>query len=437
MTGQADFEGPVGSTGALNHLDQAPRKYAQGVKLFERRTFDLDLRTAINPADVENWLLGAASKSVSANALVEGFACRLAQARLGVERFLVNVGTLHPQISGYSWVWSSLDAICDEIQIATETLTTDAFRNNPISRVVEHGEVFRILLSPEATGERSPLMEELAETGYSEYIAMPLSARSERYNAVTMATRQSGGFTEVQYDNLLRLLSVFALHVERHIASRITENIAIAYLGRSAGERVVSGSIKRGSGLPIQAIVWSSDMRDFSTLSERMSNQAVVELLNRYFLVLAEAVMRHGGDVLKFIGDGMLAVFPLADFDSPQKAARAASTAAREAVEDLDALNRAMAQTADWERLQSGIGLHLGEVFFGNVGAARRLDFTVVGDAVNTASRIEGLCKVLKRDVLMSASVASLIDEGIEDLGAQSLKGLRKTEQVFSLSRDI
>ena len=178
-------------------------------------------------------------------------------------------------------------------------------------------------------------------------------------------------------------------------------------------------------------------MRDFSTLSERMSNQAVVELLNRYFLVLAEAVMRHGGDVLKFIGDGMLAVFPLADFDSPQKAARAASTAAREAVEDLDALNRAMAQTADWERLQSGIGLHLGEVFFGNVGAAQRLDFTVVGDAVNTASRIEGLCKVLKRDVLMSASVASLIDEGIENLGAQSLKGLRKTEQVFSLSRDV
>ncbi len=437
MTEPADFEGPSASAEMLHQLDTAPRTYAPGVKLFERRTFDLDLQTVVTPEDVESWLLGAASKIVSANALVEGFACRLAQARLDVARFALNVGTLHPQISGYSWVWSTLDGICDEIQIAAETLTTDAFRKNPIFRVAEHGEVFRMLLTPETAEHRSPLMEELAEAGYSEYVAIPLSASGARYNVVTMSTQQAGGFTEAQYDRLLRLLSVFALHVERHIAGRITKNISVAYLGRNAGAQVISGSIKRGSGMPIQAIVWSSDMRDFSTLSEQQSNQVVVELLNRYFLVLAEAVMRHGGDILKFIGDGMLAVFPLADFDSPKQAAEAAATAAQEAIRDLDTLNREMARAADWRRLQSGIGLHIGEVFFGNVGSAQRLDFTVIGEAVNITSRIEGLCKVLKRDVLMSASVASLLDEGTEALGAQSLKGLRETEQIFSLSCDI
>ena len=232
----------------------------------------------------------------------------------------------------------------------------------------------------------------------------------------------------------MRLLDIFALHVERHIVSRIAENISHTYLGREAGERVVSGTIKRGSGLPIHAIVWSSDMRDFSSLSERQDSRAVADVLNSYFSVLAEAVIRHGGDVLKFVGDGMLAVFPLADFTSPKLAAQAAAAAAREAVQDLDGLNREMAQTADWWPLQTGIGLHLGEVFFGNIGAAKRLDFTVIGEAVNIASRVEGLCKPLKRDVLMSAPVANLLGEGAESMGAQNLKGMQKAEQLFALS---
>ena len=418
---------------AWHSEDPAPRSYAPGVRLLQRRTFDLDSQTAINPADVESWLLGAASKTASAHALTEGFACRLARAGLGVDRLSLNVGTLHPQAYGYAWNWSIFDGICDEIQIGEETLFSDEYRDNPVFRVIEFGAVVRETLAPEKADAQSPLMEELAAVGFTEYLAFPLSASGEKYNAVTLATQQVGGFSQAQYDSLMRLLDVFALHVERHIVSRIAENIAHTYLGREAGERVVSGTIKRGSGLPIRAIVWSSDMRDFSSLSERQDSRAVADVLNSYFSVLAEAVIRHGGDVLKFVGDGMLAVFPLADFASPELAAQAAAAAAREAVRDLEVLNREMAQTADWKPLQTGIGLHLGEVFFGNVGSARRLDFTVIGEAVNIASRVEGLCKPLKRNVLMSALVANLLGEGAESLGAQSLKGMQKAEQLFAL----
>ena len=420
-------------TSAVHSEDPAPRSYAPGVRLLRRQLIDLDLQGTVTPSDIENWLLGAASKTASAIALIDGFANRLAQAELGVARLTLNVGTLHPQAYGYSWVWNALDGICDEIQIAEETLFSDEFKENPIFRVVEFGEVVRVTLQPKISNWQSPLMEELAASGFSEYLAMPLSASGERYNSVTLTTQQAGGFRQTQRETLVRLLDFFALHVDRHIVSRIAQNISHTYLGREAGERVVSGTIKRGSGVSIRAIVWSSDMREFSRLSELYDNRTVAEVLNSYFSVLAEAVIRRGGDVLKFVGDGMLAVFPIADFASPRMAAQAAAAAAQEAIRDLETLNREAAQTTDWGPLQTGIGLHVGDVFFGNIGAPMRLDFTVIGEAVNIASRVEGLCKLLKRDVLMTAQVAALLGEGAEPLGAQSLKGMQKTEQLFGL----
>lgn len=418
----------------VNDKGQAPRQYAPGVSLLSRRTFDLDLRSQISSGDIERWLLTAASRTTSAHVLTESFACQLAQAGLGVDRLVLNVGTFHPQANGYAWAWNILDGICDEIQISEETLFSDAFRNNPIYRVITFGENVRVNLLEEDTESLSPLMAELAAAGFTDYVAIPLSTSGERRNAVTLATRQAGGFSQAQYDALMQLLELFALHVERHVIRRIAKNISYTYLGREAGERVVNGTIKRGSGLSISAIVWSSDMRNFSKLSEHYDNQTIVDMLNCYFSVMAEAVNRHGGDVLKFMGDGMLAVFPLADFASPKAAAQAAADAAQDAVQDLELLNREKINAADWSHLETGIGLHLGDVFFGNIGSTSRLDFTVVGEAVNLASRIEGCCRTLERNVLMSASVATLLSEGVESLGMQTLKGLQNPEELFAFA---
>ena len=262
---------------AVNGADQAPRQYAPGVSLLHRRTFELDRQSDTSPADIERWLLGAASKTTSAHVLTEGFACRLAQAGLGVDRFILNVGTFHPQANGYGWAWSIVDGICDEIQISEETMFSDAFRNNPIYRVVAFGETVRVNLLPADPGSLSPLMAELAAAGFSDYVADPLSTSGTRHNAVTLATRQAGGFTDAQLETLMQLLELFALHVERHIVIRIARNISYTYLGREAGERVVTGTIKRGSGLTIGAIVWSSDMRDFSALSARHDDRAIAD----------------------------------------------------------------------------------------------------------------------------------------------------------------
>ncbi len=427
---------PSNSKGDPGHSeDPYPRKYAPGVRLVQRQRFELDLKASTNAEGIESWLLRDASKTASAHALVAEFAGQLARSSFGVDRFTVIVGTLHPQVRRYAWSWNTQDGICDEIQVGEETLTSAEYRNNPIYKVVEFGEVVRVMLSGETAEAHSPLMHELAADGFSEYVALPLSARGEKYNAATFATRRPGGFSEEQWDTLMRLFDIFALHVERHIASRIAENISLTYLGREAGQKVVSGTIKRGAGLPIQAIVWSSDLRDFSSLSECAGNETVVDVLNRYFSVLAEAVILNGGDVLKFIGDGMLAIFPMSDFPAPTQAAQSAVSAANSALRQLDKLNLSMAQNRDWRPLHTGIGLHVGEVFFGNIGSTRRLDFTVIGEAVNIASRVEGLCKPLKQDVLMSDSVAKLLGEDTVALGSHTLKGMQKPEQIFGLSR--
>lgn len=416
-----------------NGLDPAPRSYAPGVCLLQRSPFSLDAGCEICPEDIADWLLDAAGRISATIDLTKCFAGRLAQAGLGVGRLSLNVGTLHPQASGYAWNWSTADGLCDEIQIGEEALYSDAYRMNPLFKVMEHGDLVRVLLKRGEDGADSPLMKTLSDEGFTEYLALPMSASCGRYNAVTLATCQPEGFRTEQIETLRYLIKLFGLHVDRHIANRITENISCTYLGQEAGEQVVKGTIKRGTGVPIHAVIWSSDMRDFSGLSENQNNRAVAAVLDRFFSALADAVIAHGGDVLKFIGDGMLAVFPLSEFDTPQEAAEAAAAAAKEALQKLDEINREK-NDGSWFPLKTGIGLHLGEVFFGNVGAAKRLDFTVIGEAVNVASRIEGCCKELKRDLLFSSEIASLLGEAAEPLGARCLRGIMKPEQLFTLS---
>ncbi len=420
---------------AVQEIDHYPRSYAPGVKLVDRRNFNLDQQDSNSVADVEQWLFSAASKALDAPDFINKFACRLAKAGLGVDRFILNVGTLHPQAYGYAWHWNIVDGLCDEIQISEDTLLSNAFRQNPICWVIENGETIRVNLKADDVDSLSPLMKELAASGFSEYVAFPLSASGEKYNAVTLATCQADGFNASQNEHLMRLLDVFALHVERHIISRIARNISYTYLGREAGEKVVSGTIKRGTGVTIEAIVWSSDMRGFSELSECFDSRTVADALNQYFSVMAEAVIRRGGDVLKFVGDGMLAVFPLADFASPKLAAEAAAAAAQDAVQGLAQANQQTATNVEWAQMQTGIGLHIGEVFFGNIGSAKRLDFTVIGQAVNIANRIEGLCKPLQRNILMSAPMADLLDSDVVALGAHSLGGIQTPEEIFALQQ--
>ena len=415
------------------------RDYPDFVTLIRRSHDAGKALDRLSVADVEAWLLGDALSEDGLLDLFHDFVLRMVAAELPVDRATLHVGTLHPQLYGYAWNWSATEGFCDEVKVNEAVLATDAYRRNPMFEVVGRGETVRARLDSPDHVARYPLFSELAEKGMTDYIGLPLSTGGAYHNAVTIATKQAVGFREDQLAEIDRLLKPFALHVERHIAMRISQNVLDTYLGAAAGGQVLSGSIKRGAGAPISAIIWSSDLRGFTNLANRLKGPEVLAVLNEYFGLLAGAVMSHGGEVLKFIGDGLLAVFPFSSFDSEQAAAEAAFEAAAFALTELDTLNQSvdrLGDVADWRPLRSGIALHRGEVFFGNVGAPGRLDFTVIGRAVNTASRVEALSKRLERPILVTEPVAALLERPLEAMGEHSLPGVPAPVTVFAPTTD-
>lgn len=416
--------------------DPAPRSYPSMVELLRRGRLDASRLEPGSVAGVEAWLLDEAFGENDLLLLYQGFLWRLVAAGLPIVRASLHVGTLHPQLYGYAWNWNSDDGLCDEVKIDESVLTTDAYRKNPLFRVIENGERVQTLVD-DAAAAGSPLLADLRNSGITEYRALPLRAHGTYHNATTLATRRENGLTEQQSGQIDKLLPLLALHVERHIEARISENIVTTYLGARAGRQVLEGSIKRGAGTPIDAIIWASDLRGFTELADKLSESDLTATLNAYFDQLVAAVMDHGGEVLKFIGDGLLAVFPFDAFPSEGDTADAAIVAGQSALQALERLNadpEALPGVTGWRPLRTGIALHRGEVFFGNVGSPRRLDFTVIGKAVNAASRVEALCKTTGRTLLVTEAVRSLSTRDFDSLGRFELKGLDEAVAVYAPS---
>jgi len=419
-------------------LDSSPRTYSPGVTLVRRAQRGASAAPEItNVAGIESWLLGPATGETDLLFLFESLVWHLVAAGLSLDRASLHIGTLHPQLYGFAWSWERDDRLCDEVRVPEESLQTDSYKRSPLFRVIEYGESFREQTRDPATVRKYPLLQELAKKGIAEYAVLPIGGGSNYHNAATVATKRSTGFSAEEFTSLQRILGIFALHVERHIALRIAGNVLDTYLGQLAGRRVLEGTIKRGSGDAIRAIVWVSDLRGFTDLTDRLSGEDVTALLNVYFEALAGAVLNHGGEILKFIGDGLLAVFPLASrYEGDRNAAQAAYAAAKHALAAIENINsqppQALQEIRDWQPLRTGVALHEGEVFFGNVGAADRLDFTVIGRAVNEASRVEALCKSLERMILVTEPVARRLQLDMEDLGEHPLRGVAKPVSIFS-----
>ena len=417
-------------------LDPAPRSYPAAVTLMRRSSRGPASAPAHTTAtEIEAWLLGDAIQENDLLTLFESLAWRLVAAGFPFERASLHAGTLHPQLIGFAWNWERADGLCDEQKVAPGALQADGYRKNPLFQVLEYGKAFRGDPRDPEMAARYPIMASLAQQGYTEYIVTPLGAGTY-HNAASGATKDPAGFGEENRKALRHIFQLFALHVERHIVLRIARNVLDTYLGSAAGSQVLAGTIHRGSGHAIRAVVWMSDLRGFTDLSDRLQGAQMITLLNAYFERMAGAVIAHGGEVLKFIGDGLLAVFPLDTFGSGEAAAEAALNAAQESLKAIDALNaapsEALAAIPGWQPLKSGIGLHEGDVFFGNVGAAERLDFTVIGRAVNEASRVESLSKILGRNILITEPVAKRLKRPLDALGAHTLRGLATPVALFS-----
>lgn len=418
-----------------------PRQFPHGVAVVRQSSRGAASAPDTNSfADIATWLLKGAARETEMLLLFESFIWRLIAAGIPLDRASLHIGTLHPQLLGFAWNWRREDATCYEVKVLHSTSETDSFRLNPLARIFATGEPLR--RNPQNAEARTefPMMAELGEAGITDYVALPFSSGTGYRHAMTLATKHPDGFPQSAGPEVRNVLDLFALHAERHIAQRIAENAVNAYLGEVAGRKVLSGSIKRGAGEAIRAVIWVSDLRGFTTLSDHLPGADMIVLLNAYFETLAGAVLEHGGEVLKFMGDGLLAVFPISAQTSAKAAAHAALTAAQRARRDLDALNDgALPQLAGidgWHPLRTGIALHEGEVFFGNIGSPERLDFTVIGPAVNEASRVEALQKKLGRSILITEAMARHIDIPLDHLGKHELRGVSLPVAVYS-PRDI
>jgi adenylate cyclase len=218
---------------------------------------------------------------------------------------------------------------------------------------------------------------------------------------------------------------------ERHVLREIAHNLLNSYLGRTAGKRVYAGQIERGDSYTITAAILSCDLRGFTALSETLSRLDTVKLLNRWFDSIGGAITDHGGEILKFMGDGILAVFPVEE--TPEETCALALKAAESALSHHCELNADLAASGEDTNLKFGLGLHLGDVEFGNIGAVERLDFTVIGPAVNQAARLESLTKEMARAIVFSDSFAAAVPDRLVSLGRFQLRGMAEMTEVFGL----
>jgi adenylate cyclase len=262
---------------------------------------------------------------------------------------------------------------------------------------------------------------------------MELVFTSGKRNTVTWATDRPGGFTTAQLTALDAMLPHLALILEIHSARDTARTLMSVYLGDDAATRVLNGQVTRGSGEVINAAILFADMRDFTAFSENQDGAAVIATLNQYFECLVAPVEEAGGVVLKFMGDGLLAIFRVEESSESNSCTRALR-AAQQAFANLKDLNRRRTERGD-SAIRMGLTFHVGEVVYGNIGATKRLDFTVIGPAVNLVSRLQGLCRPLNTDMLMSTEFARAAKTALVSLGVHELRGVAKPVEVFALPR--
>jgi adenylate cyclase len=381
-----------------------------------------------------DWLVTEASALPFVDDILAEVCNRLVDEGVPLRRVTLHLRTLHPQFWGARMLWRTGLKVAELRFIGRDMAQDIRFLRSPVFELYEGAEGIRqrLDLGEPPGGDVYGIYADLRAEGLTDYVGLPLVATDGRRHASSWATDRPGGFTTGHLVRINDLMPVFAMVVEIRMNRRMAKNLLNTYVGIRAGERVLAGEITRGSGSTISAVVWTCDLRGFTQISERWPRDDVISGLNDYFDTMATPVEKHGGEILKFIGDAMLAIFPL---DMPNAAERAFE-AALEARDAMAALNRQRRMDGR-EELGFGLALHVGDVMYGNIGSATRLDFTVIGPAVNVAARLEGLTKMLRRRVLVSGPFVAMhpeVNDRLERLGAYPLRGVGEELEVFGLT---
>jgi len=397
--------------------------------------------------DLHVWAVDQGLHGAAANALWDGFCQRLVGAGVPLWRAFAGMRTLHPQWGGYTYTWRrDLNAI-EPAQFERGELYERDVLTSPFTYLEHQGDAVpgqegrrrlrRWLAGPDAQLD-FPLLRRFAAAGATDYLAeiVRFGADGDPSRGIgigySFATDCPEGFGPDEVTLIEAVLPAASLAMMTHASHTIASGLLTAYLGGDAGRRVHAGAVERGSVESIRAVLWYADIRGFTAIADSSPGLAVIELLDEVFEALAAPLRPRGGQVLKFLGDGILVSFPFEDGNRAETC-RQALEAAGEAMAALDRLNAARG-AAGKPTAAVDLAMHLGEVLYGNIGAVDRLDFTVIGPAVNEVARMEALCEPLGCNVLVSAEFAAALGDSarLQPLGRHALRGVREPREIYA-----
>jgi adenylate cyclase len=406
---------------------------------------------SMHSVPLTDWLADAGLRNMSLEEIVDGFARRLNELGVPVARAFVGMNTLHPMVRARSLIWDRAAPEITHFEFSHAGIDVPIIRESPFAPMLLEGVAERRCdLTDAATVRSVPMFEELQTAGMTEWLGriFPMgelvpridwtveAEHAERLALVcSLTTDRPGGYTGADLEVLAQALPVFALAVKAITMRALGQGLLAAYLGDDPAARVFAGTVQRGEVQSVEAVLFFTDLRGFTAIADTTAGKELIALLDECFECMAAPVQRHGGEVLKFMGDGLLAAFAVPPSGRAEVCA-AALDAAIEALALIEALN-ARRRAAGQHTAGLDLALHVGTVQYGNVGTAQRLDFTVVGPAVNEASRIEKLCEPLGHSLLMSqsfAEAATSCRSRLVSVGRHRLRGVRDETELFALA---
>jgi adenylate cyclase len=370
---------------------------------------------------VVDWLLDEGRFFTELAVLTTHLGERLVTAGAPLSRLRISVRVLHPLMTALSAVWEPGGEPTQPVRVPHGLEQRASYIGSPLEYVARTGQPFRRRLADGLGPEDHEVLHEIAATGATDYLALLIRFSGGTYGTIAFATDRAQGFDDRDIAEYRRITRILAPIVDARVSRRLSETLVDTYIGPRSGRRVLEGRIRRGDVETLRAAIWFSDIRGWSRIANERPAEEAVAIANDYFGLVDSAIVAAGGEVLKLIGDAVLAIFPAGDNEGAAcRAAIAAASTARKLAHDRKT------------GFEFGIGLHLGALVYGNVGSESRLDFTVMGQAVNFAARIEKLTRALGEPVVLSQALAEASGLSCRDLGAHPIAGWDKPVRLFA-----
>jgi adenylate cyclase len=346
-----------------------------------------------------------------------------------VDRLNIGVFILHPEFAGVAYQRVYDNDELNIVEVRHSDLTSRAYQKSPIALVVK-SQKSKIWETVDMFGSQHDFLRELSLAGFTGYCVIPLRGAHRRTHVFSIATKKEGGFTEDEWDDLNAFSGQLSLLVDSLGVYKLAEVLLGLYLGKETGGRALTGAVQRGQGEIVDSVVLMCDMRDFTQTCASLSGREVIDLLNQFFDRICDPIEQNDGEILKFMGDAVLAIFPT-QRRTLEEASRDCVRASRMALKRISTPFKLLGGRV--VSVSAGFGLHAGKFHYGNIGTRSRLDFTAIGDAVNLASRIESMCKPLGVDILCSQRFAELAGVSGKNMGMHQIKGFERRVRLIGI----